>query len=342
MFGCMPRRAPHRPPAAPYMLALRYTSLLMQFTALHPLCPLPLPILLLQREVITQRDSSSLPLGLCAMVTIQCTSWTIYGWLREDWSTFANNAVGVFLGSIQLALIFSCPNKRRAAAAATKGASSMTLRCDLSVVASLPSASWSCLALPPLCSLAPAHAAPLHFFHRHAADATAAAVKAAALGDIGATAPSVSPGTPSKGSAGSGRGDELGSPAHLVGSPAPLLPPPASVYGSSSGNSRLASASSGSSSSAAAPGSLLKVAAAAAGGGAPLAAVTGTVDHADGAAAVAAGVLQGGAALVRPPSGGLSTAAPGSGAHSPSQSKSTSVAVSAGVYHRNGSDHRVV
>jgi hypothetical protein len=68
----------------------------------------------LQREVITQRDSSSLPLGLCATVTIQCTSWAVYGYLKEDWSTFANNAVGVVLGSVQLGLIFMCPNKRRA------------------------------------------------------------------------------------------------------------------------------------------------------------------------------------------------------------------------------------
>lgn len=64
------------------------------------------------REVVTNRDSSSLPLGLCAMVTIQCSAWTLYGWQRRDWSTFANNAVGVVLGSLQLLLIFSCPNKR--------------------------------------------------------------------------------------------------------------------------------------------------------------------------------------------------------------------------------------
>ena len=70
-----------------------------------------------QREVLSQRDSSSLPFSLCLMVTVQCTSWTVYGYLKEDWSTFANNAVGVVLGSVQLALIFSCPNKRRLAGA---------------------------------------------------------------------------------------------------------------------------------------------------------------------------------------------------------------------------------
>ena len=35
----------------------------------------------------------------------QCFSWGVYGWVRDDWSTFINNAVGVALGSIQLALI---------------------------------------------------------------------------------------------------------------------------------------------------------------------------------------------------------------------------------------------
>lgn len=34
------------------------------------------------REVLKQRDASSLPFLLCAMVTLQCSSWTIYGYLR--------------------------------------------------------------------------------------------------------------------------------------------------------------------------------------------------------------------------------------------------------------------
>lgn len=66
-------------------------------------------------DVLRNKDSSSLPFGLCLMVTVQCTAWTLYAWLRNDWSTFANNLVGVVLGSLQLALIFSCPNRRAAA-----------------------------------------------------------------------------------------------------------------------------------------------------------------------------------------------------------------------------------
>jgi hypothetical protein len=65
-----------------------------------------------QGEVIKNQDSSSLPAGLCAMVTIQCTAWTIYGYLIGDWSTFANNIVGVILGSFQLSLIAIYPNRR--------------------------------------------------------------------------------------------------------------------------------------------------------------------------------------------------------------------------------------
>ena len=50
------------------------------------------------------------------MVTIQCFSWAVYGWIRDDWSTFINNAVGVVLGSIQLTLIALYGNKRAGAA----------------------------------------------------------------------------------------------------------------------------------------------------------------------------------------------------------------------------------
>jgi hypothetical protein len=46
------------------------------------------------------------------MVTIQCFSWGVYGWVRNDWSTFSNNAVGVVLGLIQLTLIGMYGNKR--------------------------------------------------------------------------------------------------------------------------------------------------------------------------------------------------------------------------------------
>jgi hypothetical protein len=51
-------------------------------------------------EVLRTRDESSLPAHLCAMVTLQCSAWMIYGWLRDDWSTFLNNVIGVFLGSL--------------------------------------------------------------------------------------------------------------------------------------------------------------------------------------------------------------------------------------------------
>lgn len=77
------------------------------------------------REVLRNKDASSLPPLLCTMVTVQCFSWGVYGWLRDDWSTFANNAVGVVLGSIQLTLIGLYGNKRAqngAAAAAPAGA----------------------------------------------------------------------------------------------------------------------------------------------------------------------------------------------------------------------------
>jgi hypothetical protein len=62
--------------------------------------------------VLRNKDASSLPLHLCAMVFIQCSSWTIYGALRNDLSTFANNAVGVVLGAVQLYLIFKYPSRR--------------------------------------------------------------------------------------------------------------------------------------------------------------------------------------------------------------------------------------
>lgn len=48
------------------------------------------------------------------MVFIQCSSWTIYGAMRNDLSTFANNAVGVVLGAVQLYLIFKYPSRRTA------------------------------------------------------------------------------------------------------------------------------------------------------------------------------------------------------------------------------------
>lgn len=66
----------------------------------------------LQREVLRNKDASSLPPTLCLMVTIQCFSWGVYGWVRNDWSTFSNNAVGVVLGLIQLTLIGMYGNKR--------------------------------------------------------------------------------------------------------------------------------------------------------------------------------------------------------------------------------------
>lgn len=62
------------------------------------------------------RDASSLPPMLCLMVTVQCFAWGVYGWVRDDWSTFINNAVGVCLGSIQLALIAFFGRKTPAAA----------------------------------------------------------------------------------------------------------------------------------------------------------------------------------------------------------------------------------
>lgn len=52
--------------------------------------------------MLRTKDASSLPLPFLAMVTIQCTAWTLYGYLQEDLSTFANNLVGVVLGGLQV------------------------------------------------------------------------------------------------------------------------------------------------------------------------------------------------------------------------------------------------
>lgn len=57
------------------------------------------------REVLRTKDASSIPSTLVLMQFIQFFSWTVYGWVVVDWSTFANNLVGVILGSFQLFLI---------------------------------------------------------------------------------------------------------------------------------------------------------------------------------------------------------------------------------------------
>jgi solute carrier family 50 protein (sugar transporter) len=57
------------------------------------------------REVLRTKDASSFPGTLVLMQFLQFTSWTIYGWVVTDWSTFANNLVGVVLGGLQLCLI---------------------------------------------------------------------------------------------------------------------------------------------------------------------------------------------------------------------------------------------
>jgi len=63
------------------------------------------------REVVATRDASSLPPVLCLTVTLQCAAWTLYAYLRADWSTLANNAVGVALGTAQCALILALPRR---------------------------------------------------------------------------------------------------------------------------------------------------------------------------------------------------------------------------------------
>lgn len=57
------------------------------------------------REVLRTKDASSFPSTLVLMQFLQFLSWTIYGWVVTDWSTFANNLVGVVLGGLQLCLI---------------------------------------------------------------------------------------------------------------------------------------------------------------------------------------------------------------------------------------------
>ncbi len=71
----------------------------------------------LQKEVIAQGDSSSLPLSLCFVMAIQCAAWTVYGYVKDDWSTGIHNGVGALLGAIQLSLIWYYPNKRKLAGA---------------------------------------------------------------------------------------------------------------------------------------------------------------------------------------------------------------------------------
>jgi Sugar efflux transporter for intercellular exchange len=67
------------------------------------------------REVIAQGDSSSLPFGLCFVMAIQCAAWTVYGYVKDDWSTGIHNGVGAVLCCFQLALIWYYPNKRKLA-----------------------------------------------------------------------------------------------------------------------------------------------------------------------------------------------------------------------------------
>ena len=57
------------------------------------------------REVLRTKDASSFPGTLVLMQFLQFLSWTIYGWVVTDWSTFANNLVGVVLGGLQLCLM---------------------------------------------------------------------------------------------------------------------------------------------------------------------------------------------------------------------------------------------
>jgi hypothetical protein len=56
------------------------------------------------------------------MVTLQCFSWMVYGYLRDDLSTFSNNLVGVVLGSIQLTLIWMYGSTRKSASGGGGGA----------------------------------------------------------------------------------------------------------------------------------------------------------------------------------------------------------------------------
>ncbi len=71
--------------------------------------------------MLRTKDASSFPGPLVLMQFLQFLSWTIYGWLRDDWSTFANNAVGVVLGGFTLFLIAIYGNKRGVNGAAGGG-----------------------------------------------------------------------------------------------------------------------------------------------------------------------------------------------------------------------------
>lgn len=74
------------------------------------------------REVLRTKDASSFPGTLVLMQFLQFLSWTIYGWVVTDWSTFANNLVGVVLGGLQLCLMayFGAPCSALPSAAAAR------------------------------------------------------------------------------------------------------------------------------------------------------------------------------------------------------------------------------
>jgi solute carrier family 50 protein (sugar transporter) len=109
------------------------------------------------REVLRTKDASSLPFLLCAMVTLQCFSWMIYGYLREDLSTFSNNLVGVILGSIQLGLIYVYPSKRAAASGAVSEKTDRDRDRDAASPASSASPSSAASAAAPTVPYTPEH-----------------------------------------------------------------------------------------------------------------------------------------------------------------------------------------
>ena len=75
------------------------------------------------REVLRTKDASSFPGTLVLMQFLQFLSWTIYGWVVRDWSTFANNLVGVVLGGLQLCLIAYFGNKRHSGSSSSSSSS---------------------------------------------------------------------------------------------------------------------------------------------------------------------------------------------------------------------------
>ncbi|GMT19238.1 hypothetical protein PFISCL1PPCAC_10535 [Pristionchus fissidentatus] len=67
--------------------------------------------LLTLREVIRSKNSSSLPLPLCAANFFVSLQWCAYGYSIDDSVIYTPNILGILLGTVQLSLILMYPSK---------------------------------------------------------------------------------------------------------------------------------------------------------------------------------------------------------------------------------------